>query len=343
MKKNDYLVLKATAKDEDDNSKPRYYLGKAKRPTEDGLTVLLEKDSHITKKIVEVSKKEIIVNLGQDPSPGDVYGCDVTNLHRKSLASEEAGVDIHLFDKFDSKHETQAINGLVKARKRLKSHGLDFVMDGSLPIFYEIRKKNNKYAGMFSRAKEFSRVQLFVNKDHKEFNEYVFLHELAHAIDSYLLNSPELQARWVRLYIRSLKPRSLNLSEVRSMYGSLKNSTCISDWKKSFTDDDDKGKPNLVLRAIKQAHGVGSNEINALLKDNDLESVKALWPTEDVRSVDLAPLVSEYATKNVKETIAESLSLFMLGKTLPKSVVKLTEDTIQYAIGQKIHVQRDSG
>lgn len=341
MKKNDYIIYKSTAAEAGDSEKPKYHIGKAKRPTEEGLMVLLEKDCHIEKQTAEVMKKDIVVNLGQDPSPGEVYGIDVTNLHRKSLSVDSAGVDVHLFHKFDEKNESAIIKSLSKARRNLGKHGLDFVMDGSLPLFYEILNKHNKYAGMFRRGKKFSRVQLLYNKDHEDFNEYVFLHELSHAIDSYLLNSAEIQAHWVRLYIRTIKPTSIELSEVRKMFGSLKKCTSISDWKKGF-EEEDRGKPGLVLRAIKQAHGVRPREVDALLRGDDLESVKALWPSEDVRSSDLAPLVSEYACTNVRETIAESLSMYMLGKKLPKSVVQLAEDSIQYAIGQKVHVQREA-
>jgi hypothetical protein len=345
MKKNDYIVFKGTAAEEansEKDDKPKYHLGRAKSPTEGGLIVLLEKDSHVETRTAEIRRKDIVVNLGPDPKPGDVYGCDVTNLHRKSLGVDEIGVDVHLFDKFNAELEGQAIKGLVKAHKRLKHHGLDFVMDGSIPIFYEVMRKSNKHAGMFRRNKKFCRVQLFVNADHTALNDYVFLHELSHVVDSYLINSPELKARWVRLYMRSVKPCTLELPEVRRMFSGIKKAACVSDWKKQF-EEDDKGKPNLVLRAIKQAHGVSVLELNTLLQDSDLDTVKGLWPAEDVRSTDMNPIISDYACTNVKETFAEALSLHMLGKTLPKAVVKLVEDTIQYAIGQKVNVQRAEG
>jgi hypothetical protein len=42
-------------------------------------------------------------------------------------------------------------------------------------------------------------------------------------------------------------------------------------------------------------------------------------------------VISEYATKNFRETIAESIAFHLTGTALPKSVVKLTERTLSLA------------
>ena len=335
MKKNDYIVFRTVAEADSKDNKYSYHLGRAKSPSEEGLKLLLEKDVHFEPKYVDIKKSQIVLNLGQKPHGGLVYGCDLNSLHKKTL-SLDSGIDLHLFSDFDEKLESQAETGVTKALKRMKAHGLGFVASG-LPLVFEVYKQQKKYAGMFCFGKKNSKVRLFNSADHSEMSDYIFLHELGHAVDSYLLTSAELRARWVNLYIQSIKPCSLTLQEVRGLYSKLKGAGSLSDWKASF-DDDSKQQPGLVLRAIKQAHKVLPRDIDHLIKAGDYASIKALWPSEDLRSTELAPIVTEYATVNTRELFAEAFAYHLLDKKLPKTVTALIEESIQFAIGQKVQV-----
>lgn len=335
MKKNDYVIFKSLEAADSSANKYSFHLGKAKAPTEDGLKLLLEKDVHIEPKYVEITKKQVVLNLGQKPHGGVAYGCDIHTLYQKTL-SLESGIDLHLFSTFDEKLEEQAGIGMNKALKRMKAHGLGFVASG-LPLVFEVYKKNKAYAGLFRFGKKNSRICLFNSTEHSEISDYIFLHELGHAVDAYLLTSADLRAKWVNLYIQSIKPCRMTLQEVRALYSRIKSAGSLSDWKASF-DEETKQQPNLVLRAIKQAHKVLPRDMDNLIRAGDFSAIKALWPSEDLRSTDLAPIVTEYATVNTKELFAEAFSHHLLDKKLPKNVTSLVEESIQYAIGQKIHV-----
>lgn len=355
MKKNDYLVcaetpsaVGTTAADGKmaTDSKRKFFLARAKKPTDSGLVVTLERNCHFDPKTVEIDKSQIVVNLGQEPSSGVVYGLDVSNLYKETLDVDIPGskgvvAPLHLFQKFPSRLISSATKGLANAGKRMQEHGLGFVL-GTLPLHLELLQKTSKYAGMFRGGKTYSKVQLYINEEHDKFNEYVFLHELAHAVDFYLLRgASELQAEWVRMYMRSIKPLTMPLKEVRSLFGALRTSGNLTDWKASLQEED-KRKPGLILQAIKQAHGVSAGDIKTLLHANDLDTLKGLWPSEDLRSTDLAPIVTEYATVSVKELIAESFAIHITGGKLPKAVTSLVEKSIQYAMGQKNNVERAS-
>jgi hypothetical protein len=158
---------------------------------------------------------------------------------------------------------------------------------------------------------------------------------MAHALDHYLLNSKKLRAEWVQLYMRSVQPTTVTLEEARAMWKPFKASDSIGNWKSAFEDDTQKAKTNLILRSIKQSHKLGPRDINVLIAAEEFDILKGLWPTEDLHSTDLNPIITEYATKNVQETLAEALALYMTGVTLPKIVVRLVEETVQHAIGNK--------
>lgn len=328
MQKHDYLIFKTYKENKD----PVFHLGRAIKPTSDGLMVDMEKDRHFSPKRVEIEKHQIALNLGQDPDAGVVYGHDLNHLYRGAI-STDYGIDVHKFSKFPANVDTQVENGLGKAMKCLKTHGLLCVTQ--LPLVYELKQKKSKYAGYFKPGKEISRVVLLTHElASAKFEAYVWLHELSHAIDHYLVDSKELRARWVRLYMHTVKPTTVPLSEARAMWKPLQASQSVSAWKGQFEEDSEKAKANLILRMIKQAHGVSVSDINALMAAEDFETIKTVWPTSDLHSTEFDPLITEYATKNVKETFAESLALHMSGVKLPKQVIRLVDDTLQHAIGQ---------
>ena len=328
MKKYDYLVFSTQAEEKD----PVYHLGRAIKPTAEGLLVDLEKDRHFNPKRVEIKKHQITLNLGADPAPGFVYGQDLGNLYRGSIATEY-GIDFHKFSKFPEKVNLQVENSVSKALKALKSHGL--LCATRLPLIYEIKQKTSKYAGMFKPGKDVSRVILFTHDmAHVNFDAYVLVHEMPHAIDQFLVDSKELRARWVKLYMHSIKATTVPLSDAKTMWKPFSTATSVAAWKSSYEEDSEKAKVNLILRMIKQAHGIAVTDLNALMAAEEFDLLKELWPTSDLHSTELNPLITEYATKSVKETLAEALSLHITGTKLPKQVVRLVDDTIQHAIGQ---------
>ena len=328
MKKYDYLVFSTTAENKD----PVYHLGRAIKPTTDGLLIDLEKDRHFSPKRIEIQKHQIVLNLGADPAPGHVYGQDLANVYHGSIATDY-GIDFHKFSKFSEKVNVQVENSAGKALKALKAHGLLCVTQ--LPIIYELKQKTSKYAGMFKSGKEVSRVMLFTHDtSNANFDAYVLVHELAHAVDHYLVDSKELRSRWVKLYMHTIKPTTVPLSDAKAMWKPFSVAASVSAWKSNFEEDVDRAKVNLILRMIKQAHGVSAHDLNALMATDDFGTIKELWPTSDLHSTELNPLITEYATKNVRETFAEALALHITGTKLPKQVIRLVDDTIQHAIGQ---------
>ena len=124
MKKNDYLIFKTYK----ENTDTVYHLGQAVKPTSEGLLVDIEKDRHFNPLRVEIPKEAIVLNLGQDPEPGTVYGQNLLHLYRGSVDTGQ-GIEFHKFSKFSREAEQSAIEGTKAAIKVLKHHGLFFTLD----------------------------------------------------------------------------------------------------------------------------------------------------------------------------------------------------------------------
>lgn len=330
MKVNDYIVFKTLS----EGKSTQYHLAKAVKPVEEGILVTLEADCHIKKTQATIESWQIVVNLGKAPDHGKVYGWDLAHVFKKTV-STDCGSDVHFFTDLKSKGEAKALEGLVSAKKILKKHGLGFVTD--LPVHLEIHAKKAKYAGLFKPGKDASQIVLNVNETNSAdlLSEYVYLHEYAHAIDHYCISkSPELQAKWVRLYLQTITPSVLTLADARALFKPMKGCEYVNDWRKAVPEDKQPGCA-LILRHIKQSHKVSPKDLSKLMADNDFDTIKSFWPTQDICSTELAPLITEYATSNVAETFSESLSYHMLGKKLPKAVTKLAEESIQFAMGTR--------
>lgn len=328
MKKDDYLIYKVLS----EKSPTKFYLAQAVKPVDGGLLVTEHEDIHIKRVQTTIEKWQVVINLGDKPEAGKVYGHDLGHLFKRTV-STDCGSDVHLFTDLKPKAEAKSLEGLVSAKKVLKKHGLGSIHNQ--PIFLEIHNKKEKYAGMFKPSKDHSKIILNVTDLNMSelYSDYVYIHEYAHAIDHYYLSkSTEIMARWVRLYLQTIKPSTLSLKDARTLYKPMKGMLSISEWRKNLTEEQ-QPMVGLVLRHIKQSHKAVASDITKLLAADDHETIKAFWPTEDIHSTELAPLISEYATKNVAETIAESLAYYMLGRKLPKGIVTLCEDSIQYAIG----------
>lgn len=330
MKANDYIVFKTLS----EGKATQYHLAKAVKPVEEGILVTLEADCHIKKTQATIESWQIVVNLGKTPDHGKVYGWDLAHVFKKTV-STDCGSDVHFFTDLKSKGEAKALEGLVSAKKVLKKHGLAFVTD--LPVHLEIHAKKAKYAGLFKPGKDFSQIVLNINETNSAdlLSEYVYVHEYAHAIDHYCLSkSPELQAKWVRLYLQTITPSVLTLADARALFKPMKGCEYVNDWRKAVEEDKQAGVA-LILRHIKQSHKVSPSDLSKLMADNDFDTIKAFWPTQDICSTELAPLITEYATLNVAETVSESFTYHMLGKKVPKAVTRLVEESIQFAMGTR--------
>jgi hypothetical protein len=159
---------------------------------------------------------------------------------------------------------------------------------------------------------------------------YILAHELGHRIHRQWLQSPSTEARWIKLYNTSINVSPIDPQMCQDMLKKLSPDFTLKDLKRSLDDDEEKLALKMILRTIKTNHGLTPHELNLLLVSDEVDEVREMWPEHiDVKS--LAPVISEYATTNYSETIAEAIAFHLTGVQLPKAVVKLTEKTLSLA------------
>lgn len=308
---------------------------KVKNVSGDTVFGRLEHDPHIHNKLVEVSVDSVIMNLGSKPHPGKVHGFDLTSLYRGAVDHPKFG-DIHFFEKTKKEKREQLFASMTRVQKMYAKQGIDVT---KLPILHEVHPRRGKYAGMYHHSKDLSkhqsRISYFVDACNTDAEmDYMVAHELAHGTDFILIQpNKKACANWIKVYNASIATHSISRADNKALVHSFagSESESVREWVSSLGDEL-KEPARYALHYLRQVRGLSVRELDTLIATGDKDEIVRLWPKVevDVRSPEKF-LVTEYATKNVHELVAESLAFFVLGKTLPELVTTLVEKSFRLA------------
>lgn len=333
MHKGEYAVGKIQ---QANGGKARPFLFKVTGKTNNVVTGVLEKDAHIQglRQTIELSTKDIIVNLGAEPEPGKVYGCDTSVLYSGRKVHDSFGT-VHFFYRPDPEVGKKLFSAFDKCAKVLKQNGLDFVIDPTSCIWEVIPFNGEKYAGMYRRSSNVERRPhtFRIRPECMPYTEYpyVIYHELGHHLHREYATGKKLNAAWIRAYNTSIKVEDIKRDKSQEMLDMLLGQEDLPSDFKSILSEEDTVTYKWILRSISQRHSLSVKELDLLFEADFKDDIRALWPTRGVSKKDLAPVVTEYACKHVSELIAESIAFRLVGKQLPKNIESLVDKTFSYA------------
>lgn len=299
---------------------------------------LLEKNCHIKgmRHTFTQALADIVVVLGPDPYPGKVYGFDVGVVHRKRLTHKQFG-DVHFFYKPEKKILDALNESMTKVASKLNKQGLGFLIDN---VVYEVQPYHGtgKYAGMFIKSKKDDvQDRVWIRPEIMPESEYPYVwhHELGHRLHLRFCTSTKLNAQWLKLYATSIKAVTIKKDKAQQLLDLLiDGQECPSDFKRGL-DEEDALAFKWLVRTIQQVNGLSLKDLDTLFEADMKDEIKKVWPVRSISHKELAPIVSEYATVNVRELFAECFAFYMTGKKLPEPIVKLLERSISYAKANK--------
>ena len=294
----------------------------------------LVKNSHYpnqSQAAVEVLPQHVLVNLGKNPRPGSVYGVDVTHVIGKKYHDDFG----QIFFMYKPKKEVgeALMKSFSIAASKLKKAGLGFAVGDGI---WEVRSadEGGKYAGKYVPSRNEKMPPVFAIRPEKcaisDF-PYVVYHEMAHHIHKRYVTSTKLQAKWIQLFNTSIKLQSIPKAEsLAIMEMALGSEGPLQDVLSDMSDDQQLAFRH-IMKLIRQDHSVSLKELNLLKEAEQLDEIRDLWPQRTIHKKELAPVVSEYATKAVDELIAESIAFYLSGKKLPVNISTLVEKTLSHA------------
>jgi hypothetical protein len=316
----------------------KYFLAQVKTVDDKVFTIIPEKNRHLDPREIEISKKDIVLNLGLNPAPGNVYGVDVSNRYKKALSHEFWGT---LYFFIDLPKDTLKVlrTSLDHTAKVLGKLGLEDFTD----VFsIEVRAKKGKYAGLYKHSKDESVLNTIVlSPDWEQTTatslvDYILYHEFGHVLRYNGLTSKKAQARWLKLFHKSIKPDLIDHKDLMAILKGLKAAKKEDDaigWSeamKGLADEDEEmaHRAKILMRWFKQIHHLSSKDLSTMWAAEDIEQIEGLWPAVSIDSSKLDPLVSEYACVSSEELFAESFACYAQKKKLPNSVETLMDKSL---------------
>lgn len=331
IKKHDYVIASATG-----NGRAPYLM-KVLEASNGEVIGVVEKMCHIQGMRLTNTEKasNVMVNLGHNPPIGKVYGVDVSSRFCGRKTHDKAGT-INFFYKPSKTVCLDLWKAFDKVYVILKKRGLEFLLDD---IVWEIIPYNGeKYAGRFMKSKNEKvpdRIQL--RPEILPASEYVelILHELGHSLHFNYAKSKKLNATWVRLFNTSIKVTAIKKEVSQTLLDALMAQEDPPSAFKGQLGEDEALAYKWVLRTIQSMHSLSVKELDLLFEADMREDVRKLWPIRSITRKELAPIISQYATTNYKETLAETFAYTLVGKKLPAPIVALLDKTIAYAKANK--------
>jgi hypothetical protein len=312
---------------------PSRFLGKVTAASNGLVEGYIENNAHLPGKraLFSVPEKAVLLKLGKSPTPGSVYGFDVTNLYTISKTHEYFG-RISFFYTPKEEVSRALLKAFNKAAAILKPYG--FSLDSTI---WEINSPHTKgkWAGSYRHSKDTNKQpHIFsIKPEALQPEEYLYciLHEVAHHIHYQYMTGIKLNATWLRLYNTSVKAQTINKDVcIRLRDALIEGEERPTDFKTGL-DEDDRLAYSWIIRTIKQDSGISISELNTLFDADYRQDIEDLWPKRTLHKKTLKPILTEYATTNVNELIAESLAYFLLKKSLPVSISKLAEKSLSFA------------
>lgn len=335
-------------------SKHSYIVGKFK--TEEGHTLFLgkitavqgnivsgyiEKNSHIPKqrKLFEIATKDIALDLGPKPYPGSVHKFDTSHLYTGHKKIHDFFGELHFFyvpEKETGKVLMQAFDKAAAILQKAK-------MPAPEHTVWEINPKEmkGKWAGFYAHSKNYLKMphRLSIKPESmptviSEF-VYVILHEYAHWLHANCIRRVKVNAAWIRLFNTSIKPQTIDKEMSKRLLESLIGGQERPTDFRGQLEEEERNAFNWIVRNIGQDHAVGIKELNLLFEADDMDSIKDLWPKRSLNKKELAPIVTEYATKNYHELFAEAFAYIMMkrklpdGKAMPQGIINLMDKTLR--------------
>jgi hypothetical protein len=324
MKEKDYLIAEVKG------GKP--FLAQVKSIGDKTLTVIPDLLRYAEPRTLEITKKDILVRLGEEPKPGKVYGVDVANVYRKSIEHEFWG-PIHFFVKPEKDVLDRLRLSLNTCGKKLDKMGL---REYTTRFQTEVRAEKGKYAGMYQHRQENKSIVWYApdKAENQEQMDYIVYHEFGHVLRFNGLHSMKMRARWQKLFQQSITPTVATKKFLTGLWDHVKSNAeaeqSLGSIIKEYQQEEEETASYLkaLSRWFKQVHHISPRDLQVLWEANDLDTIESLWPLSSIDTSKLSPLISDYATKNVEETFAESFAYYMIGKKLPAHVEKLLEKSL---------------
>ena len=295
-----------------------------------------EKDRQQNPTEATALKTDILAVIGPNPPTGSVFGVRVEPYFR-TMHHDDWG-EIHFYCK-PSKQHWQAIRaGFSASWSVLDSMGLTgFVKKSNLRL--EVKSSLGKNAGMYYARQKGENINdlMFIRLQettHPDLYKEVILHEAGHGI-FFRLFTPQQRVTWIKLHA-NFAQFSIHTKEdvlrIRKKY--LVNRQFIKDFAASL-EDAEALLFHECIGHICASYRLAAHNIDELMDANEIELLSEMWPKKELDYTDFENAITEYASKNHKELMAEAFRIWCTTKKLPSPIHAVLEKQLRNCKGRQ--------
>ncbi|QJT70970.1 hypothetical protein GR7B_00172 [Vibrio phage vB_VcorM_GR7B] len=332
FERHDYLIVK--------DEKDRKHLIQVTGNSKAEVTGALEKSRHIEGKETEymtVAVEDVIINLGNKPYVGMVYGCRVNPLQNQ--LSCNLG-DIYIYrDNVKKKEKKALVKAINSAQAVLKNLGLHHFQE---ELRFEVHPQKGKYVGWYTvfsaKSERFDMVTLKPHTfDHRELMSILY-HEFGHGLEHHLF-TPELTEAWIKLYHSFTTVTMATKKQVEEA-----RKTVIEQGSHGLAqqvmEEFESSLIDVCVGYIAENHYIDPNRLEILIEQG--HDLVGLWPETPMPVTSIQSPIGEYSETNPSEFFCEALRIHLDGSVkLPKKINKLLTKTLNQLRGRKPQVEED--
>lgn len=318
--KGDYVVVRGQGK--------KTVFGQVVAVSKKEYTIAIEKGRFTDNELenIEVDHDALLVNLGEEPAVGSVYGHRIEPCIHHAEIGEWGHIYIH---RFMSDGEKSRLKLALKAAKKVLQ---DFGCWKFGTINLKISNPRGQYAGMYKVISGEQWVEFYPpSMDSETEMVHLIIHEAGHAVWFRCVPN-KIKAKWVRLYHHYTSRSEVSESDLHDLRSLLDDNEVESlSQLRSLTETGEQDAVlDEVVAWINDKHSLEVEDINLLLAAGD--KMEDIWPqAEELLLTDVETAVTEYGMKNVREFFAESFRVYLDNEEkLPPRIRKAMGITIQH-------------
>lgn len=282
---------------------------------------MVQKNYPYTEDEVSFEASDVIANFGQDPTH---TGYEVFRKYSVSDVGK-----IYYFVKAGKETRKKLEKEINKCFSELGKRGLASIF----PIVVEVRPEKGKVQGYYKLNLKSDVDYLGLRASRELDVRHTFFHEIGHGIFNRLLVSSKDKSAWVSLYNTFIDVKDIDSKAMRKYIKGLIHSCIpVADYIKSIENEAEILILKEILSYVKKYHRLSIKDLNIMIESGETKELEKVFPKNYVSlAQEKSNGVSDYSTKSPEEFFCESFAHHMTGKSLPSSIKKLMEKTLQRA------------
>lgn len=280
--------------------------------------------------IVDISPRDFIANMGDAPRSGSVYGVQCDPIFKRMQINGLGPV--YFMRKMKSDERDFLIRVAEKCVTHLKE--LDVLPAKKIVSFVKPPKRSGKLfmLGTYyhrSNAELPDEMELFAETYRsKDDVRYAVYHELAHGI-WFTRTDDDIHASWIEAFEEAVEKNKYGANSLAEMRDNIVEAGSLAAYRKSVAEPVDLIALKEVMKYLSRVHSLSSYNLRDLLKAG--RGLKKVWPQETIVLPNQSMLLTEYAMQSPEELFADTLSYYLAGRKVPKSLASLAKKTLEQA------------